>query len=154
MSKFTKLNNFSRYSIDQSGRVRNDVTGKLLSHTMNSTGYKRVSLYSDQARKYKQCSLHRLLASTFIPNPLNLECVDHIDHNKLNNTLANLQWVSKQHNTQRAYDAGMNSNKKLTNADKAAIRTAMTKAVRGTTARLAEKYGVHPSRITQIHKGI
>lgn len=50
--------------------------------------------------------IHRLLAIQYIPNPENLEQVDHIDMNKLNNNLDNLRWVSRSNNsrnTNRSY---------------------------------------------------
>lgn len=154
MSNWKHIDNFSRYSINESGMVRNDNTGKLIAHNENSTGYKRVSLYSDNARKYKQCLLHRLLAVAFIDNIYNLEVVDHIDMDKLNNNLDNLQWVTKAENTQRAYDLGKNPNRKLTPTDRKVIKRIMETAIRGTQAKLAKKYNVHTSRIKQITNDI
>lgn len=51
--------------------------------------------------------VHQLLAKTFIPNPDNLETVNHKDKNKLNNSLDNLEWMSREdnvkHGLQRVY---------------------------------------------------
>ena len=46
----------------------------------------------------KDCSIHRLVAEAFIPNPLGLRDVDHIDGNKSNNRVENLRWVSHKEN--------------------------------------------------------
>ena len=46
----------------------------------------------------KDCFIHRLVAETFIPNPENKPCVDHIDGDRTNNNLTNLRWVSHKEN--------------------------------------------------------
>lgn len=55
--------------------------------------------------------LHRLLALTFISNPTNLPQVNHIDGDKYNNELENLEWCSAKHNVIHSYEAGLASNK-------------------------------------------
>lgn len=50
--------------------------------------------------------IHRLVATLFIPNPLNNPCVDHIDHNKSNNNVQNLRWVTIEENNKHRYDSG------------------------------------------------
>lgn len=50
---------------------------------------------------------HRLIANAFIPNPDNLPCINHIDGNKLNNQLSNLEWATYSDNTKHAFRMGL-----------------------------------------------
>lgn len=62
-------------------------------------GYRRLQLFKNKNDKVK--AIHRLVAFTFIPNPENLPEVDHIDNNKSNNKVDNLQWLSSLDNTRK-----------------------------------------------------
>ena len=66
-----------------------------------SSGYKRIRI-----GKIKYL-LHRLVAFTFIPNPYNKEQVNHIDGNKLNNSVENLEWVTNQENQIHKVNTGL-----------------------------------------------
>ena len=72
------------------------IHGKMISATDNGNGYKIVGLYKDKHRK--QYYVHRLVAEAFIPNPLNLPEINHIDFDKSNNSAKNLQWVNRSEN--------------------------------------------------------
>lgn len=73
-----------------------------LSQWIDNVGYYQVVFRINGKRKYIR--VHRLIAETLLPNPKNLQQIDHIDGNKLNNKLSNLEWVSNAINTQRGYD--------------------------------------------------
>ena len=66
----------------------------LLKQSVGSHGYLMVGLNDNVYL------VHRLVAQTFIPNPNNLPCVNHIDENKLNNSVANLEWCSYKYNNE------------------------------------------------------
>jgi hypothetical protein len=70
----------------------------------NTYGYLTVDLGGQKRKKTRQ--LHRLIAETLIPNTNNLECVDHIDGNKLNNHPSNLQWITRGDNVIKAQSMG------------------------------------------------
>lgn len=87
----------SRYSISNTGLVKSEITGKTLAFETSYKGYRRVSI------KGKHYTIHRLMALAFIPNPDNLPQVNHIDGNKLNNDISNLEWCTNQYNQKHAW---------------------------------------------------
>ena len=68
--------------------IRNKRTGKILKESLMNNGYYRV--YLNGVLNYK----HRLIAKQFIPNPENLPCIDHINHQRNDNHISNLRWCS------------------------------------------------------------
>lgn len=84
----------------QGRRIHNKY--RILKPKLNRAGYLEICLSKD--RKEKTFLLHRLLAKHFIPNPENLENVNHINGIKTDNRLENLEWCSKQQNTKHAFD--------------------------------------------------
>lgn len=70
---------------------------KPLSVVLDSSGYPIVKLY-DNTNKVRTIAVHRLIADTFIPNPDNLECINHKDEDKTNNSVDNLEWCTKAYN--------------------------------------------------------
>lgn len=80
---------------------------KIMKPTIRSKNYQYyfVGLLKDGKRKY--FAIHRLVAMMFIPNPNNYEQVDHLDGNKLNNNVENLEWVTSKENTNRAWGKGL-----------------------------------------------
>lgn len=88
------------YAVTSCGRVYSYKRKRFLQPYLNSNGYYYVTLMKDNS-KY-QFRLHRLVADTYIPNPDNLETVDHIDSCKEHNYVGNLQWMTREENTVKA----------------------------------------------------
>jgi len=83
--------------------------------------YYKVGLTKEGKQKFHP--IHRLLAIAFIPNPLNKPCINHIDGNKLNNDLSNLEWCTHSENAIHAFKLGLNkvtdeTKKKMSEAKK------------------------------------
>lgn len=92
---------FSDYEVNTLGQIRKKLKGKILSQSISSHGYYQVNIGNKSRRT------HRLLAEAFIPNPLNLETVNHIDGDKLNNSLENLEWMSRSENVKHSREVLM-----------------------------------------------
>lgn len=76
--------------------MRNKNTHRVLKPAANKDGYHRVNLYNKQGMKSK--FVHRLVAESFISNPENKSDVNHIDENKTNNRVDNLNWMTRFEN--------------------------------------------------------
>ncbi|MBL7738438.1 MAG: NUMOD4 motif-containing HNH endonuclease [Chitinophagaceae bacterium] len=81
------------------------IRGRKISMRVNNHGYLSIRLSRDS--KTATRFVHRLLAETFIENPLELPFVNHKDGNKLNNALDNLEWVTHSQNMKHAYSMGL-----------------------------------------------
>ena len=108
------------YQVSNLGRVRSvdryvycevspnklqHIYGKVLKQGTNHKGYPIVYLSKDG--KQKTITVHRLVALTFIENPLNLPQVNHIDGDKTNNNVSNLEWCDNSYNQIHAHKTGL-----------------------------------------------
>lgn len=100
-----KIRDFSNYEVSNTGMVRNIKSGLVLKHKHAGAGYSQVSL---GAKNYRY--IHRLVAQHFISNPDNLPYVNHLDGNKSNNSISNLQWCTAKQNSRHAYEVGLLNN--------------------------------------------
>lgn len=97
----------SDYMISDHGRILS-FKGKsklIISSTITSKGYEYVAIR--QKGIYVGYSVHRLVATAFIPNPKRLPQVNHLDGNKLNNHVANLEWCDAYDNIMHAIRTGL-----------------------------------------------
>lgn len=94
----------TNYSISDAGEVKNDTTNYILKPAIQQ-GYAHVTIYIN--KKGKRVKIHRLVASAFIPNPENKPYVNHIDGNRSNNQVDNLEWVTPSENTRHAVGTGL-----------------------------------------------
>jgi len=88
----------TKYYITKNGDIIRD--NLILKKSLDKGGYQRIVLNVNGGKVAKL--IHRLVAETYLPNPNNLPEVDHLDCNKLNNDISNLEWVTTEENKRRA----------------------------------------------------
>jgi hypothetical protein len=89
---FYPIEEHNNYAVSNSGKVKNVLTKRVLKNFIDGSGYGNVDLDDENN------SVHRLVATAFLPNPKNKPCVDHIDNNRTNNNVSNLRWATVQEN--------------------------------------------------------
>lgn len=103
-----------KYQASNLGRIRSTISWngryyykkeRILVPQKNCWGRLQIDLSKNG--KVKKYSVHRLVAQTFIPNPENKPEINHIDGNKLNNNIENLEWVTSKENVLHAYRTGL-----------------------------------------------
>lgn len=94
--------------VNTNGEIFSILSGKIrkLKTHVSTFGYEICAIPIKGGKSISK-RVHRLVAETYIPNPENLREVDHIDCNKLNNNLVNLEWVSSKENKRRAKENGL-----------------------------------------------
>lgn len=92
-----EVTGFPKYLIDTNGNIYNKRTNKKLKISDNGRGYKKVGLYTEEGKTVNKY-IHRLVAETFIDNPNNLSEVNHINEDKANNSVDNLEWCDRKYN--------------------------------------------------------
>lgn len=149
------------YQVSNLGRVKSfhRKTPIILKPMFSHKGYLRVELHYDTTCELR--SIHRLVMETFNPNDEGLQ-INHIDGDKTNNRLDNLEWCSGSENVRHAFACGLRTPKygeehwncKLTNEDVKEIKRVYIKGSRtfGSYA-LAKQYGVDASAIQKIVNG-
>jgi hypothetical protein len=153
------IEGFPGYMVSNTGKVKSFKlysNGRLLKPCVGKSGYPMVKLSNGE--QIKTCDVHRLVAYAFLPNPDNLEEVNHIDGNKKNANVKNLEWVSKSENCRHRNmihpemsKGERNPNSKL---NKQAVKKIYKHAWDGKKlTELAEKYGINTNQVSAIKNG-
>ena len=141
------------YIVFNNGDVFNKQTAHKIKSYIGARGYVIVDL------NHTKYLVHRLVAESFVPNPLNKPCVNHINGDKTDNRAENLEWCTHSENNQHAYDNGLSHAvcgekhylSKLTQDEVREIRRLYkTNKPEYSQANLARKYGVGPTTMHAI----
>jgi predicted XRE-type DNA-binding protein len=144
------------YLVSNYGRVKNLKTNLILKTNINR--YARVVIYNNGLAK--NIAVHRMVAELFLENPENKPQVNHIDGDKLNNHVSNLEWCTQSENQQHAFDTGLQISKKgeehhnckLTEADVLEIKELLESGeVSG--PEIASLFDVNQQLVSKINKG-
>lgn len=123
-----------KYRVSSHGRVKNAHSGKILSPGHHRQGYSLVWLTGVDGVHGK--AVHRLVAEAFIPNPDRKPQVNHINGDKADNHVENLEWVTGSENTLHSYRTGLNQGRQ-----RVAVRIVETGEVFESVASCAEAIG-------------
>ena len=95
VSSLGRVRTKDRVVIRKDGR-KLPIKGRILKQQLNKSGYMYVSI--NKNKKHITLSVHRIVAITFIPNPHGWQEVNHIDNDKTNNSVSNLEWCTREYN--------------------------------------------------------
>lgn len=151
------------YEISDNGEVITLKRDKYIKEEKISKGFKNQKGYlrfDFRRRGGKIVLVHRLVAEAFIPNPNNYSQINHIDGDKTNNNVKNLEWCNNSYNQKHAFKNGLQKsnfnhhNSKLNYEDVIYIKKEYKKNILGHGIHsLAKKFGVCDSTIRQIIEG-
>lgn len=106
MELFKVIEEFPQYQISNLGNIKNK-RGQLLvvGRRKTNSGYIQVRLYNNG--KYHYRYIHRLVAIAFLPNPNNYRTINHVNGNKEDNRMCNLEWASDEMQQRHAFIMGL-----------------------------------------------
>lgn len=99
------IEDYPNYLVSNTGKIWSLRTDKELQKPLDQYGYERVTLHNENGQR--ATLVHRIVANAFIPNPENKKTVNHIDCNKTNNSVENLEWATDSEQMRHAYDNGL-----------------------------------------------
>jgi len=161
VSNIGNVRSIDRIIVDKNGIIYHR-KGIYLKPVKNKSGYMQVALSINN--KLKSYTIHSLIAIAFIPNIKNSPTVNHIDGNKLNNTIINLEWATKSEQARHSLKLKLRSMPNSWNGKFGSLHGASKKVHQysidghfikehNSIIEAAIEIGLHPSGITGVCKG-
>ena len=143
----------TQHFISSEGLVKNS-NGLILTTQINDSGYEVIAItLNGVSANFK---IHRLVAKAFIPNPDSKATVNHIDTNKLNNRVNNLEWATHSENLIHAFDNGLKAKgegrTQAVLTDKEVVEIKHLLAAKKTDTVIAGKFKVNSGTISKIRQ--
>lgn len=138
------------YQVSNLGRVKRVETDRILKGRKDKGGYLVVNLYKNSILSNKK--IHRLVAQAFIPNTENKSQVNHIDEDKTNNMISNLNWMTAKENLNHGTHNERVSKTLSIPTIATNIKTGESQEFYG-ARECARHLGLDPSHITAVLKG-
>ena len=135
------------YQVSSLGGVKRVTTGRILKGCKNSKGYLLVNLYKNSI--VSNNTIHRLVAEAFIPNPDNKPQVNHIDEDKTNNKVSNLEWMTAKENINHGTHNERAGKTKSIPIIATNLKTDESQEFYG-VSECARQLGLHQQNITQV----
>lgn len=155
--QWKRIDNYPMYEISDRGEVRNSRTNKILGRRVDKDGYRQVQLYGNGP--VVNHKVHRLVAEAFIPREPERDQVNHLNGDKEDNRVENLQWCTRSENTKHAYaELQFKANIRPailahTKLDETKIRDAMELREEGLPVKeIARMYGVSIHSIYRVSR--
>ena len=145
-----QLKDNPNYLVTVDGKVFSLHSMRFLTLHKNDNGYLRVKIDG------KLCYIHRLVAKTYLPNPENKATVNHMDGDKYNNMLCNLEWATSSENMKHACDTGLKPVSELMRETGRLMQTNLRKGYNPDAAKLVldESTGIFYESATEAAKTI
>lgn len=142
----------TQYLCSNFGNIKSKRYNKPLKGFLSNCGYVRVQIGSPNNKHY----VHRIVAETFIEKIDGKSHVNHIDGNKQNNAVENLEWVTQSENDKHAYDTGLKVSKKGEDAHRSILSLKSVLEIKQLLSNgynckyISGLYGVHRKTISDI----
>jgi len=154
-----KIPGYENYIVTKDGEVINTNTNRMMKKQVNNCGYHRVEL--SKKGKQKKYFVHRLVATAYIENNSDLPQVNHINGDKLDNRLENLEWCTASQNHKHSYKYLNRPVTKMFDTDnvttkikKEDIPGLIERKKTMTYRALALELGVHPKYLSPLLRGL
>ena len=155
MEQYKEIPFAQQYLVSNIGNVKSKRYNKPLKGFLNNCGYKRVQIGSSKNKYF----VHRLVAEVFLQKPIDKDFVNHRDGNKLNNSVENLEWVTRSENDLHAFRNDLRKARKGENHHNSILNEYDVRKIKNLLSEgfnctyISELYSVHRKTINDIKLG-